>query len=336
MKKNKVMIALIAFILLIVPSGVYAQDANETFTVGLLVTDTAPFIEEMSTLGYMEGENVEYLLPDYEGVDFADWDLFLERYTVEVQKMVDASVDVFIANSDLEAIGLREMVGNIPIVFVLSEDPVTTGAVADLTNPGGYTTGVVANRHHERRLQILTEINPDTDKVFHIYNGYLPEGQVVADRVQAMGDELSVEIIQAPMFDLEDSLEVLATSPDDVDWFFATSFPNAGPAFFDALGELSLDYKAPISGAFVIPVKDHMISYGPDPVAYIQQSAHLADRILRGASPEDVPVVNAENFLMVNLEAAEVLGVEIPVATLRQADLIIRPGYEYTLVLGSE
>lgn len=329
-------LALIALIVFVVPNGALAQDSNESFKVGMLIFDTVPFIEEMSTLGYMEGENVEYLMPDYEGVDVNDWEQFLERWAIEVQKMVDASVDVFVANSDLEAVGLREMVGNIPIVFVLSEDPVTTGAVADLTNPGGYTTGVVANRHHERRLQILTEVNPDTEKVFHIYNGYLPESQVVADRVQAMGDELGVEVIQAPMLDLENSLEVLATAPDDIDWFFATSFPGAGPLFFDALSEMSLDYEAPITGAFVIPVKDHMISYGPDPVAYIQQSAHLVDRILRGASPADVPVVNAENFLMVNLEAAEAIGVEIPAATLRQADLIIRPGYEYTLVLGSE
>ena len=68
------------------------------------------------------------------------------------------------------------------------------------------------------------------------------------------------------------------------------------------------------------------MGYGPDPFTGGQQAAGIVDRILRGADPSELPVETAEYFLMINLETAMMIELEVPRGVLRQADLIARPG----------
>lgn len=76
----------------------------------------------------------------------------------------------------------------------------------------------------------------------------------------------------------------------------------------------------------LIILQGYVMGYGPSYNETGRQAAQVIDRILRGASPADLPVQIAENYLMINLEAAEAIGLEIPESILRQADVIVRPG----------
>jgi putative ABC transport system substrate-binding protein len=320
-----VQIALVMLVIMV--SGVAsAQDAEKTYKIGsLLWYDSQAFISKMTELGYTEGQNITYMILSYENVAPEDYQ---KAYTEQVQAMVDAKVDVFVVSTDTEAVNLKPMVGNIPIVFCRSDDPIATGAVKDLVTPGGQITGGITNRHHERRLQLLTEIKPSTKKVYYLYSTQTGEAEAVLQQVKAVAKDLGVEVIPAPMTDGPSGVEALKNTPDDVDWLFTTPYvPFMDPQFVAELTAASMSHKIGIAFFIDQPIKDYVIGYGPNIQASDGQAATQVDRILRGANPADLPVQTIENYLVVNLEAAQSIGLDIPVNVLRQAETIVRPGY---------
>lgn len=312
------------FVLVLAPTS--AQDATKTYTIGLTsFFGNEFFIAEMTELGYVEGVNITYMTPTFdqtmtpeEGMNF---------YFEQLQAMADAPVDVFVSNTDTDATYLRPISGDIPIVFSASDDPIATGAVEDLTNPGGVTTGIITNKHHERRLQLLTEIKPSTRKVLYMYSPLTGEAEINLEKVKAVAEELNVEVVVAPMTDGPSGVEALRNAPDDIDWYFLTPYVPFDMAFFGELATRSNSQKIGIAAITDTPVPGYTMGYGPNIEALYRQAARIVDRILRGASPADLPIEIAENFLMVNLEAAAAIDLEIPVSILRQANVIIRPGY---------
>jgi putative tryptophan/tyrosine transport system substrate-binding protein len=324
MRHRKFIFATILILMSLISGSTYAQD--EMFTIGWLsFFPPDEFKVRMTELGYIEGENITYMVPSF--VDVAMEDYF-ESYNTQLQAMVDSGeVDVYVVNTDTDAINIQAMVGDTPIVFCRSDDPVATGAVADLVIPGGHITGVITNRPHERRLQILTEINPDTDKILYLYSPMTLEAETVLAQVQAVADELDVEVVPAQTPDVTTAVEALASVPEGIDWLFLTPYVPYDPAFFEAMAAVSAEQHAGIAWVTNDAFPQYLVGYGPSIPASDQQAAEIVDRVLRGASPAELPVQTAENYLTINLEAAEAIGLEVPVGILRQADLIVRPGY---------
>lgn len=330
MNKRKVILALIAVFVFIVPGGAFAQNNGDPFTVGLLIFDAPTFIDEMTALGYEQGVNVNYLTLSYEGIDFTQTDQMMEATRIQTEAMLNADVDLFVVNTDTDAVMLRQQT-DAAIVFVISDDPVTTGAAENLTTPGNNMTGLVSNQHHQRRLQLLTEVDPSTQKVYYLYSSLALEGVTILEQVQALGEQLGVEVIPAPVADVQSGLEVLSNAPDDIDWLFLTPFLPFELPFYEAVLTTSTSHQAPVAYFVNTPLPGYLINYGPDLTVATRETARITDRIIRGANAGDLPVLVAENSLTVNLEAADAMGFEVPVAILRQADLIVRPGYFETL-----
>src|SRR5690606_12738267 len=237
------------------------------------------------------------------------------------------ALPIFVVNTDTDAVNISSMTGDIPIVFGRSDDPVATGAVADLVTPGGNMTGTITNRPHERRLQILTEIYPETDAVYYLYSTLTGEAETVREQVEAVGEELGVEVVPAPITDVESALTLLENTPEEVDWLFLTPFVPFDPQFTETLVAVSMERQIGITWVTDDAFPGYLMGYGPSIQASEAQAAQIVDRILRGASPADLPVQTAENYLMINLEAAAQINLEIPEGILRQANLIVRPGY---------
>jgi putative ABC transport system substrate-binding protein len=251
----------------------------------------------------------------------------MENINAQMQAIIDLQPDLIVTNTDTDAVNTRTMAGDIPIVFARSDDPIATGAVADLINPGGNTTGIITNRPHERRLQILTEMLPSTDAVYYLYSPLTGEGETVLEQVRNVGEQLGVEVISAPITDGPSGVEALANTPEEADWLFLTPYVPFDFAFFEKLNAVSVERGIGIAGVIDTPTPGYLMGYGPNIDASDAQAARMADRILRGASPADLPVETAENYLMVSLEQAEAIGMEIPEGILRQATTIVRPGY---------
>lgn len=322
MNRNKGILFLLAIIIFIIPGAVFAQD-DDIPTVGILLYDAPTFIDEMTNLGYIEGENINYMTLNIFEYPIEEWG---EQTALQTQAMLDADVDLFAVLNDTDAFNLRQRTDK-PIVFSISDDPVATGAVADLTVPGGNTTGLVSNRHHERRLQLLTEIDPQMDTVYYLYAAFALEGEDVFNSVHALGEELGIDVIGAPVTDSASGIEAIANAPDTVDWFFLTPYTPFDVEFTDALIAASRERHAPIATYFGSANPGMIVNYGPDFIAVTRQTAGIVDNVLRGANPGELPVIIAENSLVINLEEAELVNFEVPVAILRQADQIVRAGY---------
>jgi putative tryptophan/tyrosine transport system substrate-binding protein len=323
MKYNKTVLLVLVILMGTLSGAAYAQDDDETYTVGVLIyVSTNAFIEEMAELGYVEGENTTYITVAYS--ESTDEEILAAR----IQEILDAEADVLVVNTDSDALGIQALAGNdIPIVFARSDDPVSTGAVESLVNPGGNITGVVSNNPNERRLQILTEVNPQTQKVYYLYSTLTGEAETVLQRVQELAEELEIELVPAPITDLDSSLELLENTPEDTDWFFLTPYVPYDTEFRETLLAISESRQIGVAGFSDSPSRGYLIGYGANLDDTSRQAATIVDLVLRGARPEDLPVQTAENFLTVDLATAESIGWDIPVSVLRQADTIIRADY---------
>lgn len=237
-------LSVLAIVLLcLVPITTHAQ-SEDSFVVGLLLFDTNAFIQEMETLGYAEGENIEYLVLSYETLTEAN---FMEEYTRQLEAIMSAPLDVLVVQTDTDAVTMREQ-NSAPIVFSVSDNPVATGAINDLTTPGVNVTGIVTNQHHTRRLQLLKEINPATDVIYYLYSAFALEGEQVLSDVKALAEELNIEIVAAPVADAVTGIEALNNVPEGADWLFLTPFLPFDLSFNDELFNVSMTNKIPIAG----------------------------------------------------------------------------------------
>ncbi len=323
------LVILIVMLVLAVSGTVAAQDTGATYIIGNLNNFGYPdFAEELTSLGYVEGENLTTMVVDLDfNLMFEDPEEYQRQWEAQIQGMVDAGADVFVTNTDTDAVLLKPLVGNIPIVFARSDDPVLTGAVESLLHPGGTMTGTITNKPHERRVQILTEILPDTDAIYYLYNPTLGNTETLMAEVEAVAKSLGITVYFAPIPDLPTGLEALENTPEDVDWLFLTPLVLIfDPAWNEAVINTTLERG--IGSAYILgtPTEGWTMGYGPTLPSTDRQVAQIVDLIFRGASPADIPVRNAENFMFVNLEAAEAIGLEFPLGIMRQADFIARPG----------
>lgn len=324
MKYRKILLTVITAVIVVV-SGIVSAQAQKSYKIGMMMWfNNDEFIAEMTKLGYVEGKNVSYIKLTLADVKPEDWQAGFKN---QLQMMVDGKVDLLVTNTDTDAVMYRKAIGNIPVVFARSDNPVATGAVKDLIKPGGLATGIITNRPHERRLQILTEIKPTTKKVFYLYNTVTGEAEAVLKEVQNVAKGLGVEIVPAPFADVQGLNAVLDKTPEDIDWIFLTPFVYPDEAAAKKMMELSTSRRAGLAFFINTTPKGYLVGYGPSLDDTSRQAARIVDRVLRGGNPADLPVETAENYLTVNLEAAQAINLRIPESVLRQANLIVRPGY---------
>ena len=216
----------------------------------------------------------------------------------------------------------------IPIVFAVAEDPVRLGLVASLARPGGNLTGInfLNDELVAKRLQILRELVPGAARVAVLVN---PNDAVNAETTirdtsaaaRTMG--LQIQLLKAST-----SQEIVAA--------FATLVrerPDAlyvtGNAFFNSrrvqLVQLAAHHGLPAAyGGRDYPDIGGLMSYGTNITDAYRQAGVYTGRILKGAKPADLPVVQASKFeLVINAETARTLGVIVPPMLLARADEVI-------------
>lgn len=215
----------------------------------------------------------------------------------------------------------------VPVVVINAGDPVATGLVNSLARPGGHVTGIseIASELSAKRLELLTETVPHVRKVAMLWN---------ADN---LGMTLRYKAAKAAAEQLRIAVQSLGVrEPED----FAAAFtamtrdpPDAILMVTDALTILNHNRVFDFAAAHRLPaiyefdflVRDGgLMSYGPDQGETFDLAAALADRILKGASPADLPLEEPTRFVFaVNLKTAKALGLTIPRAVLARADEVI-------------
>jgi putative ABC transport system substrate-binding protein len=321
---RRVFLSVVAGGLLAGPLAAGAQQATKIPRVGILLfgtPDTDPslpsFRAGLRDLGHVEGKTIvlEY---HYAGGK-------PERLPDLARDLVGTKPNVIFALGGDVAPFVRTATSTIPIVVAVSNDPVQAGLVATLARPGGNLTGVtfVSSDLAAKRMQLLTEIAPAISRVGVLWNPDHIDPEYRES--QGAGRALGVEI---------HSLEV--RGPGDLDRAFRAAVGARVEAIVVVSSRLMLVNQQPITelaarhrmllvgGWGAWPQAGALFSYGPDLDVLVRQAATHVDKVLKGARPGDIPIVQPTKFeLIINLRTAKALGLTIPPSLMQRADQVI-------------
>ena len=279
------------------------------------------FRKGLGETGYVEGENVtveyHWLEGQYDRLPALMADLVRRRVAV-----------IATPGSTPSSIAAKAATATIPIVFGVNDDPVKLGLVASLARPGGNATGVnsFSGELIGKRLALLHELVPKAVRVAVLLNTANPAWGVTLREVQEAARVTGLQI------------HVLnASTSGEIDAVFATlagERPDALLVSPDPFWGSRRVQLANLAARERIPVAYHLrdfvaagglMSYGTDPADSFRQVGVYAGKILNGAKPAELPVVQSTKFeFVINLKTAKALGLTIPETLLATADEVIQ------------
>jgi putative ABC transport system substrate-binding protein len=279
------------------------------------------FHQGLKDAGYVEGDNVT--------IDYRWADNHPDRLPALAAELVRRRVAVIVATGGFEPVfAAKGATTAIPIVFLIGDDPVKLGLVASLARPGGNLTGInfLVGELAAKRLELLLQLVPGAARVAVLVN---PANAAVTEAI--------LRDVEAAARAVGLQIQVLtANTSREIDAAFATFVrerPDAlfvGPAPFFTLRRVQL---IQLEACYAIPAtySGHqfaeaggLMSYGPSLANGLRQAGAYTGRILKGATPADLPVVQASKFeLVINHQTARLLGLTVPDKLLAAADEMI-------------
>ena len=278
----------------------------------------APFRKGLAEAGFVEGQNVvlEFRWADgnYERLPTLAADLVFRRVSVIVTPGASAA-----------AIAAKSATTTIPIVFDIGADPVKLGLVASLNRPGGNVTGVsnLSVGLAAKRMQLLRELVPAAHRIAVLVNPTDLTNESAARDVQAAVGGPEIVVVEAATGrEIATAFARLAREKTDALFVAASVFFTTRRA---QLAILSARYQLPAAHARRSFVEvGGLMSYGTDVDDAIRQVGVYTGRILKGAKPADLPVVQSTKLeFAINLDTANALGIDVPPTLLAIADVVI-------------
>jgi putative ABC transport system substrate-binding protein len=215
----------------------------------------------------------------------------------------------------------------VPIVFASHADPIGSGHVASLAHPGTNATGltIVMSETMAKSLELLKETVPGLKRVAVVWDpatpSHRPALKAVEDMSRALGLRLQTLAVRSTS-EFDGTFSVIVQERAGAVLVLSTPLFMGGAK---RLAELGLTHKLPT----MFGPREHveaggLLSYSPDRADLYRRAAAYVDKILKGASPADLPVQQATKFeFVINLKTAKALGLTIPPSVLARADEII-------------
>jgi putative ABC transport system substrate-binding protein len=310
----------------LVSSAGAGEPSAKVATVGaLLLGQISPsslgaFRGALHDLGYREGETLTLVIRGASGQDEA-----LPKLAAE---LVQLQVDVIFAGGDAAVRAAKQVTHTIPIVMLVSGDPVGSGLVASLNQPGGNITGVtgLSPRLTARRVEILKQVVPTLSHMAVLFN---PDDETkTVDRQQlqvtarALGLRLHSVAIRSPD-EFERGFRTMVQERVDGLVVLSTAFTSFHRT---QIIKLAAEHRLPaIYERKEFVEAGGLMSYGSSLPDMLRQAAIYIDNILQGVKPSTLPVAQAKKFeLAVNVETANALGLTLPPSILSGADIVMR------------
>ena len=284
---------------------------------GLLVA--AAFRRGLSETGYVEGQNL--------AIEYRWAEGRFDRLPALAADLVGRKVDVIVAGTDPAAHAAKNATSTIPIVFITGDDPVGQGLVASLARPGGNLTGVsfLTRELHPKRLELLSELVPQAKVIALLVNPTIPatERMMPAMQKAAQANGVQLHVLKAST-----EREIDAAFASLVQRQAAALIVASDPFFFIRREQIVvLASYLSVPAIYVAPefaTAGGLISYGTSNTFVFRQVGIYTGKILKGAKPADLPVMQPTTFeLVVNLKTAKALGLTIPPSILSRADEVI-------------
>jgi putative ABC transport system substrate-binding protein len=302
-----------------IPRIGYLAASGDPMTPGPLVE---AFRQGLRDLGYEEGRNI---LIEYR---YAQGDL--DRVPELVKEIVRLKPDAFVSGNLAAIRAAKQATRTIPIVMILSVDPVGNGIVASLARPGGNITGLtrLTRELNGKRLELLKEMLPKIARVGLVRDASAPSSSGLAlSEYQTAAAALNIKL---------QSLDVHGSNPD-LDGAFQTAMDAHVSALIivrDALfnryakriADLAAKNRLPsmYEGTEYIDAGG-LVSYAANDADQYRRAAVYVVKILGGAKPADLPVEQPTKFeLVINLKTAKQIGLTIPPNVLARADKVIK------------
>ena len=280
----------------------------------------AAFHRGLSDSGFVEGQNVTIF---YRAAE----DLYDRLPDLAAELVRDQVATIVAAGGPVSALAAKKATNTIPIVFTTIADPVKSGLVSSFNRPDGNATGTagLTSELDVKRLELLHQTTPNARVVGILANPNRPgvEAQLVAvqSAARAIGCELVVERAGDPQA-IDTAFEKFAEQRADALVVTADPLFNFRRAQVITLAQR---YAIPAIYQWREFVADGgLMSYGPSIAEAYHQAGVYAGRILKGARPADLPVVQPTRFeLVVNLRVAKALGLELPPSLLATANAVL-------------
>jgi putative ABC transport system substrate-binding protein len=318
----------LAFAWIGLPMSLRAQQPGRVYRIGRLAPLSpeadAPsleaFREAMRALGWIEGQS--YTIE----ARFADGKA--ERLAGLAAELVQQRVDLILSGSNPGALAAKKATSTVPIVMVTTGDPVAGGVVASLARPGGNITGVTTLGHglYAKRLELIKQAVPGLTRVVIFANPRSADAALFLEEkdstARALGLELRVVQTRDPG-ELEKALSTVNGEHAGALMFLSDVMLQTNRRRFV---ELVARSRLPA----VYPDREFvdaggLMFYGASLVEMYKLAASYADRILKGAKPADLPIEQPTKLeLVINLNAAKMLGLAIPQSLVLRADELIR------------
>jgi putative tryptophan/tyrosine transport system substrate-binding protein len=306
------------------PALAHGQGSARVKHMGILLfsghdrTVIAPLLQELGALGYVDGKTIAIEYRNAQG-DYAS----LPRLAAE---LVALNPDVIFSFSGELAPIVKNATAKIPIVVVVSNDPVASGLVASLSHSGGNITGVtyVHDQLAGKVIELLHEVAPAASRIAVMWNPKHadPEFRETERGARTLGVQLqSLEVREQA--DFENAYQAAKRER-------AEALIVVGSRLLalerQQIGDFAAKNRMILVGtpSWLTEVGG-LLTYGPNVDELHRRAASYVDRILRGARPLDLPMQQPATFeLVINLRAAKALGIEIAPTLLARADGVIQ------------
>ena len=308
-------------------SAPYAAAQRRSVKVGMLVPRSmaesiyaSNVVRHLSQLGYRQDAGMV--------LEYRSADGFADRYPKLARELIEANCDLIFAIGDVNpARVLRDVRTAVPVIFIAVDyDPLAKGIVPSLRQPAGNITGVYvpAIELAAKRIEILQEVVPGAKRFLMLADTFSKD-QISAAQNAAQRAGVALTTV------------AFSTLPYDFNGAFDTGrkadvrgvVTLASPVFAAnrvVLSRLALQHQLPSIGSAMQHVNaGFLVSFGADDAKVAQQAANMGSKVLKGAKPSDIPVEQANEFLLaINITTARELGIKIPETVRARATRIVQ------------
>ena len=271
------------------------------------------FIRQLEDSGFVEGTNTTYLRHN------SDFEM-----DEVIQDMISRKADlIFTVTTPTTRKALKAVQGkNIPVVFAM-QDPVSSGIIKSLANPGVNATGVQLRGSVPKTVEWMQTVSPGLKHFFVPVKYDTKAVSQSLEDLKTSADALGIKLTLAEVNDQSELDSALANIPGDADAIFilCSIFIHSN---VEKLVQAAIDRKILIGSGAAQSDRGVTVSYGMLAEKTGRQAGRMADLILHGGNPADIPAEIADFYIGINLQTARKSNIQIPIDMLQQADQIIR------------
>jgi putative ABC transport system substrate-binding protein len=308
------------------PLAAEGQQAGKVWRIGYLgyvhpseARDLETFRQRLRDLGYVEGKNLV--------IESRVAESTFERLPALAAELVSLKLDVIAAYGDPALMVLTRATQTVPIVMIISGDPVGTGLVSSLARPGGNVTGLsnLAEGLSAKWLELLTQTVPGIVRVGVLMDPSARPHTTFVGEIKSAGERTGIVV-----------LELKARGHDDIERTFVALTKARAQGLIvlpspvtlthqEQIVELAAKNRIPaMYPARAFTEGGGLMAYSANRTEMYRRSATFVDKILKGAKPGDLPVEQPTTFeLVLNLKTAKALRLTIPPSLLARADQVI-------------